>query len=99
MIKEAELFADEDRQVRERVDARNALDAYIHLLRAAVEGAGGPKSLSEKLDVGEKGRSWTHSWTARHGWTPTQRHTPRRLGRSTRRSRASVAQSSPSTTG
>merc|ERR1712176_440170 len=30
MIKEAEQFADEDKKVKERVDAKNAFDGYIH---------------------------------------------------------------------
>ena len=37
MIKEAEDFADEDKKVKERVDA-NAIDVYIHSKRSATVG-------------------------------------------------------------
>merc|ERR1711948_156000 len=50
MIKEAEQFADEDKKVKERVDAKNAFDGYVHSMRSAVEGSGENKGLSEKLD-------------------------------------------------
>merc|ERR1712070_1207761 len=70
MIKEAEMFADEDKKVRERVDAKNAFDGYLHSMRSAVEGSGENKGLSEKLDSEEKekimdalkdGQSWIDS--------------------------------------
>merc|ERR1712157_328503 len=70
MIKEAEQFADEDKKVKERVDAKNAFDAYLHSMRLAVEGSGENKGLSEKLDSEEKekirdalkdGQSWLDS--------------------------------------
>merc|ERR1719222_1430883 len=40
MIKEAEEFADEDKKVKERVDAKNAFDGYVHSMRSAMEGSG-----------------------------------------------------------
>merc|ERR1712228_949584 len=43
MIKEAEQFADEDKKVKERVDAKNAFDGYIHSMRSATEGSGDNK--------------------------------------------------------
>merc|ERR1712159_694417 len=70
MIKEAEQFADEDKKVRERVDAKNAFDGYLHSMRSAAEGSGDNKGLSEKLDDDEKeqimdaikdGQSWIDS--------------------------------------
>merc|ERR1712032_197575 len=70
MIKDAEQFADEDRKVRERVDAKNAFDGYLHSMRSAAEGSGENKGLSEKLDDDEKeqimeaikdGQSWMDS--------------------------------------
>ena len=70
MIQEAEEFADEDKKVKERVDARNAFDGYIHSMRSATEGAGENKGLSEKMDSDEKetilnalkdGQSWLDS--------------------------------------
>merc|ERR1740121_882952 len=54
IIKEAEQFADEDKKVKERVDAKNAFDGYIHSMRSATEGSGENKGLSEKLDSEEK---------------------------------------------
>merc|ERR1719482_1221885 len=70
MIKEAEQFADEDKLVKERVDAKNAFDGYLHSMRSATEGTGDNKGLSEKLDEDEKekimdaikdGQSWIDS--------------------------------------
>jgi len=70
MIKDAETFADEDKKVRERVDAKNAFDGYLHSMRSAAEGSGDSMGLSEKLDDDEKeqiveaikdGQSWLDS--------------------------------------
>merc|ERR1711935_258424 len=70
MIKDAEMFADEDKKVRERVDAKNSFDGYLHSMRGAAEGSGDNKGLSEKLDDDEKeqvmealkdGQSWLDS--------------------------------------
>merc|ERR1712134_140693 len=70
MIKDAEMYADEDKKVRERVDAKNAFDGYLHSMRGAAEGSGENKGLSEKLDDDEKeqimealkdGQSWLDS--------------------------------------
>jgi len=70
MIKEAEQFADEDKKVKERVDAKNSMDGYIHSMRSATEGSGENKGLSEKMDSDEKekildalkdGQSWLDS--------------------------------------
>merc|ERR1712038_926940 len=70
MIKEAEQFADEDKKVKERVDAKNAFDGYLHSMRSATEGSGENRGLSEKLDADEKeqimdalkdGQSWLDS--------------------------------------
>merc|ERR1712029_1276294 len=70
MIKDAEMYADEDKKVRERVDAKNAFDGYLHSMRGAAEGSGDNKGLSEKLDDDKKeqimealsdGQSWLDS--------------------------------------
>merc|ERR1712019_316900 len=67
MIKEAEQFADEDKKTKERIDAKNAFDGYIHSMRSAIEGSGG---LGDKLEADEKstvmdaikeGQSWLDS--------------------------------------
>merc|ERR1719157_204251 len=70
MIKEAEQFAEEDKKVKERVDAKNSFDGYLHSMRSAAEGSGDNKGLSEKLEDEEKekiqealkdGQSWLDS--------------------------------------
>merc|ERR1711861_109279 len=54
MIKEAEQFAEEDKMVKERIDAKNAFEGYMHSMKSAVEGSGENKGLSEKMDGDEK---------------------------------------------
>merc|ERR1711964_658316 len=54
MVREAEENADEDKKVKERVDARNALDNYVSSVRSSVLGSGDNKGLSEKLSDEEK---------------------------------------------
>jgi len=70
MINEAEQFADEDKRVKELVDAKNAFDGYLHSMRSALHGSGDSKGLSEKLEEDEKekikdalqdGQSWLNS--------------------------------------
>jgi len=70
MINEAEQFADEDKRVKELVDAKNAFDGYLHSMRSALDGSGDSKGLSEKLEEDEKekikdalqdGQSWLNS--------------------------------------
>merc|ERR1711912_158369 len=39
MVKEAEQFAEEDKKTKERIDAKNAFDGYIHSMRSAIEGS------------------------------------------------------------
>merc|ERR1719378_1465696 len=60
----------EGKKVKERVDAKNAFDGYLHSMRSATEGSGDNKGLSEKLDEDEKekimdaikdGQSWMDS--------------------------------------
>ncbi|WP_019141820.1 molecular chaperone DnaK [Noviherbaspirillum massiliense] len=48
MVKDAELYADEDRKIKELADARNQGDALIHSTRKALNEHG------SKLDAGEK---------------------------------------------
>jgi heat shock protein 5 len=49
MIREAEQFADEDKKTKDRIDAKNAFDNYLHSMTSAVE-----NSLKDKLDDDEK---------------------------------------------
>ena len=37
MIKDAEKFAEEDKLIKQKIDARNALDNYIHTMRNTIE--------------------------------------------------------------
>merc|ERR1712203_594085 len=67
MVKEAEDMAEEDKKTKERIDAKNAFDGYLHSMRSAIEGSGG---LGDKLEADEKssvmdavkeGQSWMDS--------------------------------------
>merc|ERR1712216_740963 len=67
MIQDAEQFSEEDKVLRERVDARNSLDGYINSLRSTFVGSGADKGLSEQLAPEDKqqvisalddGRAW-----------------------------------------
>jgi heat shock protein 5 len=49
MIKEAEENSEEDKKVKERIDAKNAFDGYLSSLKTAVEG-----TLAEKIDEEDK---------------------------------------------
>ena len=51
MLREAEEFADEDKKVKERVDAKNALTGYIHSMRSSTD-----SGLGDKMQVDEKQR-------------------------------------------
>merc|ERR1711904_30356 len=62
-----EDMAEEDKKTKERIDAKNAFDGYIHSMRSAIEGSGG---LGDKLEADEKssvmdavkeGQSWMDS--------------------------------------
>merc|ERR1712187_874489 len=70
MVSEAERYEEEDKKVKERVDAKNAFDSYVHSMRSTVEGSSDHKGLSEELDMDEKqkimnalkdGQSWLDS--------------------------------------
>merc|ERR1711869_53369 len=98
MIKEAEEFAEEDKMMKEKVDARNAFDNYLHSMKSAVEGSGRTRVLARRWTRTRR-RLWTTpSRTARTGSPRTRTLTRRRSRRSRRRSRASAVRSSRSTT-
>merc|ERR1711976_481626 len=68
-VKEAEDMTEEDKKTKERIDAKNAFDGYLHSMRSAIEGSGG---LGDKLEADEKstvmdavkeGQSWLDSNT------------------------------------
>ncbi|KAL6607976.1 hypothetical protein ACP70R_041039 [Stipagrostis hirtigluma subsp. patula] len=50
MVREAEEFAEEDRKVRDRVDARNKLEAYVYSVKSAVDGG----KMADKMEAEEK---------------------------------------------
>ncbi|CAM0945465.1 unnamed protein product [Alopecurus aequalis] len=51
MVSEAEEFAEEDRRVKEKVDARNKLEAYVYNVRMTVEG-----EMGQRMDGGDRDR-------------------------------------------
>ncbi|CAN6250700.1 unnamed protein product [Urochloa humidicola] len=51
MVCEAEEFAEEDNKVKERVGARNQLEAYVYSVKSTVDG-----ELGDKMDGGDKER-------------------------------------------
>ncbi|KAM3391464.1 hypothetical protein ACQJBY_012885 [Aegilops geniculata] len=51
MVQEAEEFAEEDRKVRDKVDARNKLEAYVYSARTTADG-----KLGDKMDGGDRER-------------------------------------------
>merc|ERR1711959_231256 len=58
MIKEAEEFAEEDKALKEKVDARNAFDNYLHSMKSAVEGSGENKTVDDAI---KDGQDWLSS--------------------------------------
>jgi heat shock protein 5 len=53
MVREAEEFAEEDKKVKDRVDARNALEGYVYNLKNQIEGTD-EKSIGSKLSAEDK---------------------------------------------
>lgn len=51
MIKEAEEFAEEDKKVKERIDARNKLETYIYTMRSTVNDR---DKLADKIETDDK---------------------------------------------
>ncbi len=51
MIKEAEKFAEEDKLLKDKIDARNSLDNYLHTMRNTIED---PEKLGKKIDEEDK---------------------------------------------
>ncbi|TVU45428.1 hypothetical protein EJB05_04915, partial [Eragrostis curvula] len=63
MVREAEEFAEEDRRVRERVDARNRLENYVYRMRSAVRDGGvGGKIGEEDKEKMEAALTETIEW-------------------------------------
>lgn len=51
MLKDAEAFAEEDKKAKEKIDARNSLDNYLHTMKNTVED---PEKLANKLAEDDK---------------------------------------------
>jgi len=51
MVEEAEEFAEEDRKIKERVDARNSLETYAYNMKNTVSDA---DKLADKLEKDDK---------------------------------------------
>ena len=70
MLRDAELFADEDKKLGEQINAKNTFDGYLRSVQSALDGSGGNDGLSELIDSDEKemimnavvdGQSWLDS--------------------------------------
>ena len=51
MIQEAEQFADQDRELKEKIDAKNSLENYIYTMRNTIDDK---EKLADKLDEDDK---------------------------------------------
>merc|ERR1712099_56454 len=52
MVREAEEYADEDKKVKERIDARNGLESFVYNLKNTLEDD--EKGLADKLSPEDK---------------------------------------------
>merc|ERR1712176_988276 len=52
MVREAEEFAEEDKKVKERIDAKNGLESYLYNLKNTLNDE--EKGISEKISAGDK---------------------------------------------
>ena len=73
MIKEAEMYADEDAAVQKKVEARNALENFAYSLKSQVadsEGMGGKLDSSDKKTINEAIKA-AQDWLESEGQTAT----------------------------
>nr|AAB58248.1 endoplasmic reticulum HSP70 homolog [Pneumocystis carinii] len=73
MIKEAEQFADEDRAQKEKIEARNSLESYVHTLKNQLkdtEGMGGKLSEEDKKTISDAVEE-TLKWLEQNSMTAT----------------------------
>lgn len=52
MVKEAEMFAEEDKKVKERIDARNGLESYLYNLKNTLDDE--EKGVADKISAEDK---------------------------------------------
>jgi heat shock protein 5 len=51
MLRDAEEFAEQDKILKEKIDAKNSLENYVYSMKNTVED---PQKLADKLDDSEK---------------------------------------------
>ena len=51
MLKDAEEFAEQDKIAKEKIDAKNSLDSYIHSMTNSIED---PEKLAKKIEDDDK---------------------------------------------
>lgn len=51
MLRDAEEFAEQDKLLKEKIDAKNSLENYVYSMKNTVED---PTKLADKLDADEK---------------------------------------------
>jgi len=75
MVQEAEEAADEDKKIKEKVEARNSLENYVYSIRNAIndnEKAGGKLSADEKSTIEAEVKS-TIEWLESHQYQSTEK--------------------------
>ena len=51
MVRDAEKFADQDKEMKDKIDAKNSLDNYIHTMRNTIDDK---EKLADKISDEEK---------------------------------------------
>lgn len=51
MIRDAEKFAEQDKEIKEKIDAKNSLENYIYTMRNTIEDK---EKLADKIDDSDK---------------------------------------------
>ena len=51
MIRDAEKFADQDKEIKEKIDAKNSLENYLYTMRNTIEDK---EKLAEKIEDADK---------------------------------------------
>merc|ERR1712023_79496 len=95
MVKEAEQFAEEDKKVKGKVEAKNSLENYLYSMKNTVTDQ---KKLGEKISEEDKTTVLEAVEEVSSGSMPTSMLTRRLSRRSRRRSRASATLSFLSST-
>merc|ERR1712094_17955 len=91
MVREAEEYADEDKKVKERIDARNGLESYLYNMKNTLDDDGRASPTNCLLMT--RRRSRTRLTRPSTGWTKILRPTRTSTRPSKRRSRPSRTRS------